>query len=66
MDPDQSPEAEHEVASEEDQLKVDEPPEVTEVGEAFRLTVGATTAAFTLTEQVSDSPPLVTVTVLLP
>ena len=39
--PDQAPEATHEVALDEDQVRVETDPEVTEVGFAKRATVGA-------------------------
>jgi translation initiation factor 2 alpha subunit (eIF-2alpha) len=46
--PDQPPEAEQLLALVEDQLSVDDPPVLTEVGLALRLTVGSTPAAFTV------------------
>ena len=46
--PDQPPEAVQLVAFVEDQLSIADPPLLTFVGVAFRLTVGATTAAFTV------------------
>ena len=46
--PDQPPEAVQLLALVEDQLSVDDPPVLTVVGLALRLTVGSTPAAFTV------------------
>jgi hypothetical protein len=52
--PDQPPEAAHEVASADDQLRVALPPLDTALGPALRLTVGVGA----LTETVTDCPAL--------
>ena len=61
--PDQPPEAVQLVAFVEDQLSIPDPPLLTFVGVAFRLTVGATTAAFTViakADNVADAVPSLT------
>ena len=70
--PDQPPEAAQLVAFAEDQLSIADPPLLTLVGVALRLTVGATTAAFTVIANAgseADALPsltLITMPALLP
>ena len=61
--PDQPPEAEQLDAFAEDQLSIADPPLLMLVGVALRLTVGATTAAFTVTanaDSAADALPSLT------
>jgi len=54
--PDQAPEAEHELAFWLDQVRVEEPPELSELGLAWMVTAGGSALTVTVADWVAEPP----------